>query len=251
VPETLPLFPLGTVLFPGVLLPLHIFEERYRQLVRVLVTHAEGVPREFGVVAIRQGWEVGADAVDALHEVGCCAELRQVTRHPDGRYDIVTVGTRRFQLLGVDSSSHPYLVGTVDWLAADEPDPGDPVADDPAASDPVAGDAAWTGLGSAAAWVLAGNVGALFERYVAAAVAVRGGRVEPHTLPPDPTELSYLVASVAMLTLEDRQTLLELPTTAQRLQAEIRMLTRETTMLRTLRVVPAPLSQLPAPNALN
>jgi uncharacterized protein len=247
VPETLPLFPLGAVLFPGVLLPLHIFEERYRQLVRVLVTHAEGVPREFGVVAIRQGWEVGADAVDALHEVGCCAQLRQVTRHPDGRYDIVTVGTRRFQLLGVDSSSRPYLVGTVDWLAADGPDP----AANPAAGDPVAGAAAWTGLGSAAARVLAGNVGALFERYVAAIAAVRGARVEPHTLPPGPTELSYLVASVAMLTLEDRQTLLELPTTAQRLQAEIRMLTRETTMLRTLRVVPAPLSQLPAPNALN
>jgi Lon protease-like protein len=232
VPETLPLFPLGTVLFPGVPLPLHIFEERYRQLMRVLVARAEGVPRELGVVAIRQGWEVGADAVDALYEVGCCAELRQVTRHPDGRYDIVTVGTRRFQLLGVDSSSRPYLVGTVDWLAADEPDPGDPAA-------------------GAAARMVAGNVGALFERYVAAAAAVRGGRVGPHTLPADPTMLSYLVASVALLTLEDRQTLLELPTTAQRLQAEIRMLTRETTMLRTLRVVPAPLSQLLAPNALN
>lgn len=239
--ETIPLFPLGTVLFPGTLLPLHIFEERYRELVRMLVTREQGAAgqsaesglREFGVVAIRQGWEVGPDAVDALHEVGCTAELRKVTKHPDGRYDIVTVGGRRFQLLGVDSGSHPYLLGTVDWLAGDEPD-----------LDP-------TGSGSAAARILAGAVGPLFEKYVAAAATAGGGRVEPPELPTDPTVLSYLVASVTLLTLEDRQTLLELPSTLQRLQAEVRMLTQETTMLRTLRVVPVSLSELPAPHALN
>ena len=54
----LPVFPLATVLFPGLVLPLHIFEERYRALVRHLVGLPEGAPREFGVVAIQAGWEV-------------------------------------------------------------------------------------------------------------------------------------------------------------------------------------------------
>src|SRR5215213_3020777 len=66
VAETLPLFPLGMVLFPGVLLPLHVFEERYRELMRALLA-GEAENQWFGVVAIRQGWEVGTDAAKALH----------------------------------------------------------------------------------------------------------------------------------------------------------------------------------------
>ena len=121
--DELPLFPLGhTVLFPGVPMPLHIFEERYRELVRTLVEQPETQPRRFGVVAIRQGWEVGADAAEALHGVGCTAELRRVSRYPDGRYDIVTVGADRFRLLDVDRTSRPYLVGSVEWLPADPPE---------------------------------------------------------------------------------------------------------------------------------
>src|SRR5215831_3844462 len=111
--ETLQLFPLGTVLFPGLLLPLHIFEERYRQLVRDLQAGPE--PRRFGVVAIRQGRETGVDGIQALYEVGCTATLRQVNELEDGRYDIVTVGTDRFLLTGLDDSK-PYLQGKVDLL---------------------------------------------------------------------------------------------------------------------------------------
>ena len=60
----MPLFPLGTVLYPGLVLPLHIFEERYRQLVRDLLEGPE--PRDFGVIAIRKGRETGVDGVSAL-----------------------------------------------------------------------------------------------------------------------------------------------------------------------------------------
>src|ERR1700747_3663249 len=112
--QTLPLFPLGTVLFPGLLLPLHIFEERYRQLVRDLQDGPE--PRRFGVIAIRQGRETGVDGIQALYEIGCTATLRQVKELEDGRYDIVTVGTDRFRLAGLDDS-RPYLQGQVDLLA--------------------------------------------------------------------------------------------------------------------------------------
>src|ERR1044071_6464285 len=105
--ERLPLFPLGSVLFPGLVLPLHIFEERYRALVRHLLRDDE-TESAFGVVAIQQGWEVAAaDGGDrptgghtsvTLHDIGCTAELRQVTELPDGRFDIVTVGRRRFRV---------------------------------------------------------------------------------------------------------------------------------------------------------
>src|SRR5438874_11553231 len=118
--ELLPLFPLGTVLYPGLLLPLHIFEERYRQLVRDLVDGPD--PRRFGVIAIRQGRETGVDGVRALYETGCVTTLRQVKELEDGRYDIVTVGTERFRLTGLDGSK-PYLQGEVDLLPEETGDP--------------------------------------------------------------------------------------------------------------------------------
>src|SRR4029077_13294236 len=97
--QTMPLFPLGTVLYPGLLLPLHIFEERYRQLVRDLLEGPE--PQEVGVIAIRKGRETGVDGVSALYEIGCTATLRQVARHDDGRFDVAAVGAQRFRLLGL------------------------------------------------------------------------------------------------------------------------------------------------------
>src|SRR6266496_4147401 len=112
--EMLPLFPLGAVLYPGMLLPLHIFEERYRQLVRDLLGGPE--PRRFGVIAIRKGRETGIDGVHSLYEIGCTAALRRVDRLDDGRFEIVTVGAQRFRLLGLDDS-RPYLQGEVELLA--------------------------------------------------------------------------------------------------------------------------------------
>src|ERR1700722_8884888 len=114
--KLLPLFPLSTVLFPGVRLPLHIFEERSRLLVADLAAQPE--PQRFGVIAIRKGREVGADGVTALHEVGRGAEVRQIPPHADGRFDLATVGTERFRLLRADASL-PYLQGEVELLADD------------------------------------------------------------------------------------------------------------------------------------
>ncbi len=114
--QRIPLFPLGTVLYPGLVLPLHVFEERYRLLVRTLMDRDEALgPKQFGVVAIRLGRETGADGVVALHEVGCTAEVRRVHAFADGRFDLETVGTRRFRLVSVDASGE-YLEGEVEWL---------------------------------------------------------------------------------------------------------------------------------------
>ncbi len=225
--DALPLFPLGhTVLFPGVVLPLHVFEERYRELIGSLVDLPEGMTRRFGVVAIRQGWEVGADAAEALHEVGCAAELRRVSRYPDGRYDILTVGADKFRLQDVDRTSQPYLVGSVEWLPPDPP----------------------AGPGDAA---LAGNVSTLFGEYMLAAAGLQAQPAEAPELPTDPGELSYTVAAGAVLTLEDRQALLELGTARARLKAELRLLKRETTMVRRLRALPVPIAELQVTQSLS
>jgi uncharacterized protein len=222
----LPLFPLGTVLFPGLVLPLHVFEERYRALVRHLVGQPDGTPREFGVVAIRRGWETQPAAGTALtlHDVGCTAELRQVTEHPDGRFDIVTVGRRRFRVVGVDSQAAPYLTAEVQWL----PEPPDQ---------------------QEAADRLAPRVLSVFRHYLALLRPESADVTEQ--LPEDATVLSHLVAATAALSLDDRQRLLAAPDTAARLRAELRLLSRESTLLRRVRAVPVPLGELAAPSSPN
>src|SRR5260370_8402766 len=117
--ETLPLFPLGTVLYPGLLLPLHVFEERYQQFVRDLLAGPE--PRTFGVIAIREGRETGPDGIVTLYEIGCTATVRQITELDDGRYDLVTVGTQRF-LLASTNDAKLYLQGEVELLAEETGD---------------------------------------------------------------------------------------------------------------------------------
>jgi Lon protease-like protein len=210
--ETLPLFPLGTVLFPGLLLPLHIFEDRYRQLMRDLLDGPE--PRRFGVIAIRQGRETGMDGIRALHEIGCTATLRQVKALDDGRYDIVTVGTHRFRLAGLDDS-RPYLQGQVDLLAEE--------------------------AGEAAAAARAARVVRDSFRAYLNALAERGvTQISAPELPDDPVTLSYLVAASMITDLSDRQTLLAEPDALRRLAAERALLSRELTMLRTLTATPAP-----------
>src|ERR1700735_3468899 len=111
---TIPLFPLGSVLYPGLVLPLHIFEDRYKQLVADLLAGPE--PRQVGVVAIRQGRETGIDGVSALYDMGCTAELRQVEPYDDGRFDLVTVGVDRFKLRGLGDAD-PYYHGDVEFIA--------------------------------------------------------------------------------------------------------------------------------------
>ena len=106
----IPLFPLHAVLFPGAALPLHVFEERYRRLVR------EG--RDFGVVLIRHGWEVGEGRADDIWQVGTLATPERVDQLPDGRYFVLARGTRRFRVISTEQTE-PYPTGEVEWL----PDP--------------------------------------------------------------------------------------------------------------------------------
>ncbi|MEZ0490644.1 LON peptidase substrate-binding domain-containing protein [Kineococcus sp. TBRC 1896] len=223
MPQRLPLFPLGSVLFPGLVLPLNVFEPRYRLLVQDLVGDLsggleeggedDGDVRGFGVVAIRSGHEVGTGNLQALHTVGCVALVREVTETEDGRYEIVTVGASRFRLVGIDESAGtPYLTGLV------EPFGDDDVEDDDS-------DGRLT--------VLADAVSRSFDEY--REVLDIGGAEAPD----DPRVLSYLVAAAAVLDLDQRQHLLEAPDTVARLQAELELLRRETALISTFGAVPA------------
>jgi len=229
VTGVLPLFPLGTVLFPGLVLPLHVFEPRYRDLVRDLMARPADEPREFGVIAIRTGEEVGADAAAELYDVGCAAELRQVKTYEDGRYDIVGVGRRRFRLTGVAEGEATYLTGAVEWLPDADGPPGD-------------------------ADRLAPSVLAAFRRYLRLLGDADGsgsGDDVGEQLPEGPTVLSHLVAATTSLALPDRQRLLAAPDTATRLRLERTLLHREAALLAEIKAVPIPLSELrvrPSPN---
>ena len=210
--ELLPLFPLGTVLYPGLLMPLHIFEDRYRQLVRDLLARPE--PREFGVIAIRHGRETGIDGVSDLYDVGCTAEIQQVEALADGRYSLVTVGARRFRLKGLADPA-PYLEADVDLLDDEEGD-------------------------TAAAALAVRPAQRAFLEYLTVLADQRRATFEVPELPDEPVLLSYLVAAAIVVDLPDKQRLLAAPDAARRLAAGRELLSRETRMLRTLPTTPAP-----------
>lgn len=88
-----PMFPLGSVLFPSLVLPLHVFEPRYRALMSDVLAGDE----EFGVCLIERGSEVGGD--DVRTTVGTVARIQEATESPDGRWAVIAVGTRRIRVL--------------------------------------------------------------------------------------------------------------------------------------------------------
>jgi len=229
--EMLPLFPLSTVIFPGMRLPLHIFEERYRVLVTDLLATQE--PRRFGVIAIRNGREVGADGVTALHEVGCVAAVRQVVPHPDGRFDLATVGTDRFRLIGLDRS-RPYLMGEIEPLF-DEHSSAEHSSAEQAGPDEAHPDE----TGAVKPPVVA-DVQAGFRGYLNALADRGGGVISIADLPDEPLLLSYVVGAAMIIDLPERQSLLAAPDALSRLRLERSLLIRETAMFRATTSRPAP-----------
>jgi Lon protease-like protein len=213
VAEQLPIFPLNTVLFPGVTLPLHIFEHRYRAMVR----HLEAIPdrslRLFGVVAIREGYEVGHHEARSLYRVGCVAQLTSVRPLDDGRFDVEAVGRCRMRVTGTDGSG-PFVVAEVESFP-EEPKPS-----------PTEAHAAAKAL-------------AAFESYRTLLAELRGEEVLTGALPRDPELLSYSLAASCLLTLPERQQLLEASTTAHRLGLLARSLRQETAAMRALPSLPA------------
>ena len=206
-----PLFPLNTVVFPGVVTPLHIFEERYRFLVRELLTVESVFDRVFGVIAIREGYEVGEHGMQSVHRVGTLVQLTEAEAYDDGRFDIEVIGRQRLRVIDSDNSG-PYLRGDVELL---------PDSDEPGAE------------ADAEATL------ATFERYRNFLSELRGGPVLAGEMPSDPAYLSYALASTCLLTLPQRQQLLEAETAVDRLARLRRTLHDEIRAMRALPSLPA------------
>ena len=240
----IPLFPLHTVLCPGIVLPLHIFEDRYRAMTRRCLDTGE----PFGVVLIRDGREIGTARMATLAGVGAFAEIRQAGRYPDGRFDLLAAATGRFAIESVDAQTEPYLLAQVTPL-------DDEVGDEPRAER------------------LAATAIRRFVRYLDLMRARDGettevldirveiesqqddgadrvpGRPEMEGLsdsgegtspeptpdlhiPDDPTVLSYLLSGIVQVELPRRQALLEAETTVERLEGLVSLLERELVLLR-------------------
>lgn len=216
--ERLPLFPLSTVLFPGVVMPLYVFEDRYRLLVKDLIALPPDESRAFGVVAIKMGYEVGETGMQTIQRIGCAAMVTEVTANPDGTFEIVVVGRRRFHVRAVDPSRE-YLRADVEWL----PD--------------TSGDGAGAGASDGSDVLEAAHVArVLFGVYRDVVARLRGEDVlEGHT-PDDPVDLSYTLAAALVIGLADRQTLLETGDVLTRLRFAIGLMRQE---LRAINAVPS------------
>lgn len=204
----LPLFPLQSVLFPGALMPLHIFEPRYRLLIR------RSIERQtpFGIVLIRSGKEVGATAEP--FDVGTEAKIVAESRLPDGRSYIVTRGERRFAVEALLPDAEPYLVARVHYLAEPE------------------GDGA------------RGHVSEALEAlgaYLLAVLAVTEDSRADRALADElreaaPVDVAYRIAGSLAVEAGEQQALLEIASASERLTEETRILQRETALLRDLLV---------------
>jgi Lon protease-like protein len=215
VSEPLPLFPLNTVLFPGIVMPLYIFEDRYRALVRDLIALPPDSAREFGVVAIKVGYEVGERGVHTIQRTGCAALVTDVTANADGSFEILVVGRRRFHVESLDPSQD-YLRAAVEWL----PDsPGGRSPDDLARAAATAGD--------------------LFETYRSTMIRLRGEDVLEGESPTDPVDLSYTLAAALVLTLAERQQLLEARDVMTRLRLGTTMMRSEIRAITAIASLPA------------
>jgi Lon protease-like protein len=233
VRQVIPLFPLEYVLLPGLPLPLHIFEPRYRQLIADVAPEGEG--GSFGVVL---GTSIAADqsltarppatgtgpcSQHSVADIGTLAEIVENEPYADGRCDLLTVGSRRFVIHSVDDSSRPYLQADVEFL--DEAD----------------------GVLEARTLALARELSAQYGTTLERLTGIERGEELAHDL----LRASYEIAGRLQLTSSDRQGLLACITSADRLTAEVALLRRELAILHATRAVPVPVQSLHVPSSRN
>lgn len=186
------MFPLGSVLFPSAMLPLHVFEPRYRALVEHVLRHEP----EFGVVLIERGAEVGGG--DTRFTVGTVARIVEVGRSDDGRFVLATVGTRRIRVVEW-LADDPFPLATVESLV-DESEEADVHT------------------------LVDGALAALERVYSLLAARGEGPEEIEFTLSDDPVTASYQAAALAPLGPLDAQRVLEIDGPAARLETLIELL---------------------------
>lgn len=208
--KDVPLFPLDTVLFPQMILPLHIFEPRYREMISECLKN--NTP--FGVVLLKQGPSVietglpDAPGEPIPHDFGTLAKITEVVKLEDGRMLITTVGTERFRLLTYHREK-PYMTGDIEIFP-----------DSPAGEN---------------ADGLVSEVSHAFEAYLKILMELAGKQIEGLEIPTDSVVLSYVVPNWLQIGNADKQKLLESTSTSTRLGEELNLLQRETEFLRRIK----------------
>jgi Lon protease-like protein len=208
--EVLPIFPLSHVLLPGMALPLHIFEPRYRQMLSDVT--APGGSHRFGLVMLTRGIEIGTWNVlgePEFADIGTVAQILEVHPYENGSSDLYLGGCERFRVLRRLDGGPAYLRAEVEYV---------PEVD---------------GELTPALTEVAVRLAAEHARLVTALT----GRAEDEPPPDDPALLSYHLIHTTPLTPRDRQLLLAEPTTADRFRSLIVLLRREIPLLRQTRTI--------------
>ena len=188
----IPLFPLNTVLFPGATLPLHIFEDRYKQMIGACID----AQRPFGVLLIRKGFEVG-DLAEPF-EVGTTAHIARVDQLEEGKLNLLCLGGKRFRTVKVVNND-PYLTGEVEFLETT-------ATDDPKAKE------------------LSDDAGSLFAEYVRLYLAMSNQWARSIEMPGEPDLLADFIASRLGVNPQTKQRLLEELSARTRLALEVQIL---------------------------
>lgn len=199
----LPLFPLNSVLFPGMPLALHIFEERYK----LMISHCIEKRRPFGVVLIKKGAEALGPLAEP-HAVGCTAQITLVERLEQDHLNIGAVGRERFRIVSLDNAG-PYLLGQVEELPLKESEPAEQRR-------------------------AARQLRPWMERYLEQLTQVEGTLSPPQKLPQDPASLAYAAAALLQIPMGEKQELLEAPETATLLEEARALYRREVALLRSM-----------------
>lgn len=202
----LPLFPLNTVLFPGMTLPLHIFEQRYREMVN-LCLHTR---QPFGVALIQSGSEVGAPAKP--HPIGTYGSISRVERLSDGRMNIEVVGHERFRVLELHHDQ-AYLTGTVERFPLQE-------------------------TGEPAAAACARRLAPWISRYLKLLGQAADLKLDQQAMPARPAALAYLGAIILQVPMPEKQALLNCASAQAMLEREHRLYRREISLVRAMLAAP-------------
>lgn len=193
--EALPLFPLHVVLYPDMPLPLHIFEPRYKEMIK----RCREEKSQFGIVLIKN--DADNSTVPVSYNVGTTARITQYEELSDGRINIEVVGETRFRITEI-YRNRPYLTASVEpfWEIATDPYELKPAHE---------------------------KVSGLFRTYLRSLLAMTNRSLGLVRLPSEPEFLSYAIASVLQIPMSDKQGLLEIVTTETRLRRETDILQHE------------------------
>jgi len=204
--SNIPLFPLNVVLFPGMMLPLHIFEERYK----VMIKECLATGQSFGVVLAKnkeaQAPNVAGLYSSDLYEIGTTARITAVENLTDGRMNLITIGQERFLIKDIQPSSDDFLVGCVDPFPVQDDDP-----------QKVA--------------VLVQKLRPMVKQYIDHLADASGEDLSNATLPTDPTALAFLAGTAIQGPLIDKQKLLSVKSLRMLIASTVSVLDKEDQIL--------------------